>query len=116
MSQLALLSSVSRRVSETSSRIAKVRILAECLQQLAEDEVEMATLYLSGELPQGKVGIGFAALRTARQSPPSEISQLNIHAVDVELNRYASIKGTGAAAARAQLLYELFAQATAEEQ
>ena len=116
MSQLALLSSVSRRVSETSSRIAKVRTLAECLRQLAEDEVEVAALYLSGELPQGKVGIGLAALRIASQAPPSEISQLNIRAVDLELNRYASIKGAGAAGVRAQSLYELFAQATAEEQ
>lgn len=116
MSLLAVLASASQRVGATPSRKAKINALAECLQQLAEDEVEIATLYLSGELPQGKIGIGYAALRTASLALPSDISQLTIHGVDAGLTRYAVIKGAGATAARVQMLNELFAQATAEEQ
>lgn len=116
MSQLALLASASQRVGATSSRLAKIKELSECLRHLAEDEVDAATLYLSGELPQGKIGIGHAALRTASQMPPSDVSQLTVRAVGVELTRYSSIKGAGAATKKARLLNELFGQATAEEQ
>jgi DNA ligase-1 len=116
MSQLALLASTSQRVGSTSSRLAKVKELSECLRQLAEDEVDVATLYLSGEIPQGKVGIGIAALRKASEAPSSEASQLTIRAIDTELNRFSTIKGAGAAAKKTQMLNELFMQATAEEQ
>lgn len=116
MSQLALLSTVSRRVGATSSRTAKLKALAECLRQLAEDEVRVATRYLSGELPQGKIGIGYAALRTARQATAIEVPQLTIAAVDTALNKLASIRGAGAAAKRMRALEELFTQATGEEQ
>src|SRR4051812_28215658 len=111
MSQLALLASVSQRVGSTSSRLAKVKELSECLRQLADDEVDIATLYLSGDLPQGKVGIGHAALRMASNASPSEVSQLTIRAIDTELSRYSAINGAGAAAKKVQMLNELFAQA-----
>ncbi|MGC3980651.1 MAG: hypothetical protein QM808_05275 [Steroidobacteraceae bacterium] len=86
MSKLALLSSASQRVSATSSRLAKIKILGECLQQLSEDEVAIATLYLSGELPQGKIGISYAALRAVGRVAPVDISQLTIRDVDRLLN------------------------------
>jgi DNA ligase-1 len=44
------------------------------------------------------------------------VSQLTIRAIDTELNRYSAINGPGAAAKKVQMLNELFAQATAEEQ
>jgi DNA ligase-1 len=116
MSQLALLASVSERVGATSSRLAKVKELSECLRQLAEDEIETATLYLSGDLPQGKVGIGLSALRSANQARPCEVPQLARHATDAQLNRYSAIKGAGSAAKKALMLNELFMQATADEQ
>src|SRR3954464_8439489 len=114
MSQLALLASVSQRVTATSRRSIKAKELSECLRQLAEDEVDIATRYLCGELPQGKIGIGYASLRDMWQTPPGDISQLTIHDVDAALTKYASIKGSGSAAARTQVLAELFAQATHE--
>jgi DNA ligase-1 len=116
MSQLSLLASASQRVGATSRRTVKAKELSECLRELAEDEVAIATLYLSGDLPQGKIGIGYAALRSASNTPPSDVPQLTIHAVDATLTRYASIKGAGSAAVKSLVLNELFAQATADEQ
>ena len=116
MSQLALLASVSLRVGATSRRTIKAKEISECLRQLAEDEVNIATHYLSGDLPQGKIGIGFASLSSATKTAPSDVPQLTLHAVDTALTRYASIKGSGSTAAKAEALSELFAQATAEEQ
>jgi DNA ligase 1 len=116
MSQLVLLASASLRVGATSRRTTKAKELSNVLRQLAEDEIEIATQYLSGDIPQGRIGIGYASLRTAVQAPSVDVPQLTIHAVDTALTKYASIKGAGSAAARTQLLNELFSQATADEQ
>jgi len=116
MTQLAILAAVSQSLSNTSRRTLKTKALSDCLHQLAEDEVEIATLYLSGELPQGKIGIGYASLRAASHTSPSDVAQLAIHDVDKALTRYAGINGKGSAAAKAQLLVDLFSQATSEEQ
>jgi len=116
MSQLSLLASTSQRVGATPRRSVKAKELSECLRQLAEDEVEIATLYLCGELRQGKIGIGYAALRAASQAPASDVSELTIGSLDVALTKYNEIKGSGSTAAKARLLEELFIKATADEQ
>jgi DNA ligase-1 len=116
MSQLALLAATSQRVGATSKRTVKAKELSDCLQQLAENEVETATLYLSGELPQGKIGIGSASLRAAVETPPADVAQLTIQTVDSVLGNYASVKGVGSANTKAKLISDLFAEATAEEQ
>ncbi len=48
----------SRRVAETRSRLEKISALAVTLRSLGEDEIETGVAYLSGELMQGKIGIG----------------------------------------------------------
>jgi len=116
MSLFVLISQTSQLVGETSRRTLKVKALSECLRQLAEDEVEIATLYLSGELPQGKIGIGYASLRIGNQVVHVDAPQLTIHDVDRSLTQYSLIKGSGSAARRNELLSELFAQATVEGQ
>src|SRR5687767_12818019 len=108
MSQLALLVATSQRVGATSRRTAKIAELSECLRQLAEDEVVIATLYLSGELPQGRIGIGYAALREASAAAAIDVPQLTIRQVDEALTKFAAIKGTGSAAARIDALSLLF--------
>ncbi len=60
LSEIAL---ASTDVAATSSRLAKIERLAACLAQAAPDEVAIAVAYLSGVLPQGTVGVGWAALR-----------------------------------------------------
>ena len=60
LSEIAL---ASTDVAATSSRLAKIERLAGCLEHAAPDEVAIAVAYLSGVLPQGTVGVGWAALR-----------------------------------------------------
>lgn len=115
MTQLALLASASQRVGATSRRTIKAKELSDCLRELAEDEVDIATQYLSGDLPQGKIGIGYATLRSVGDTPPMDVPQLSIKDVDATLTKYMTTKGTGSTAVRTELLSELFAQATAEE-
>jgi len=102
-------------VAGTSSRLAKVARLAECIGQAAPDEVASAVAYLSGELPQGTIGVGWAALRELpppAESPPT----LELLEVDAALSRLQAIAGPGSQAARAAELLRLFGTATGSEQ
>ena len=104
----------SRDVAATSSRLAKVARLTACLREAAPGEVRVAVAYLSGELPQGTVGVGWAALR----DPPAPAAEptLDVLAVDAAVSRLQAIAGPGSQAARREELATLFARATEPEQ
>ena len=106
----------SAAVAEASSRLAKIGLLADLLRQLAPDGIEIAIGMLSGEPRQGRIGIGFATLWAARDSPASETPELQLVDVDDALTQIASIKGAGAAAVRNERLRQLLRRATRAEQ
>jgi DNA ligase 1 len=112
----ATLADTSQRVGATAARSAKTGELAALLRQLQPDEIGIAVHYLSGELPQGRIGIGPAAVSSAAASPAASLPTLSIAEVDARLATLAAISGSGTAARRAQLLRELFALATPAEQ
>jgi DNA ligase 1 len=101
-------------VTATSSRLAKVARLAECLAHATPDEVPIAVAYLSGILPQGSIGVGWAALRTLPDpaSPPPTLELLD---VDAAASRIGAMTGRGSQAARKAELERLFASATEPE-
>ncbi|MFN2644716.1 MAG: ATP-dependent DNA ligase [Burkholderiales bacterium] len=115
MTRLAELAAVSARVAATASRLAKIRELAEFLRPLAGEEIAIALPYLSGDIRQGKLAVGFAALQAAR-AEAAPAPSLTLAEVDAAFARLKQIKGKGAAEQRARLLRELFARASAEEQ
>jgi DNA ligase 1 len=116
MTLLAALVATSQRVGATSARLAKIRELAAFLRALAPDEIETGAHYLSGDTPQGRIGIGFATLRTAASSSSAEVGTLSLNELDGLLTNLAALRGTGSAAARAAALNSLFARATRDEQ
>jgi DNA ligase 1 len=116
MTLLAALVEASQRVGATGSRLSKVRELAALLRALAPDEVGISTLYLSGETPQGSIGLGYAALQEAAASAPAARASLAVADVDQALNGLALLRGAGSAARRSATLRELFARATSAEQ
>ncbi|HTE06482.1 MAG TPA: ATP-dependent DNA ligase [Planctomycetota bacterium] len=116
MTLLATVVETSRRVGETSARLAKVRALAGCLRELSPDEVEIGAHYLSGETPQGRSGIGYAALAAARGQPAATSATLSLAETDRDLQRLAELRGAGVAARRAEGLAQLFSRATEAEQ
>jgi DNA ligase-1 len=89
--------------------------LAQLLQSLAPEEVEAATHYLSGTLPQGRLGIGYSQLQTAVSDTTPVDSTLTIRDVDEVLAALQGTRGAGSAARRTDLLRGLFARATPEE-
>ncbi len=55
----------SRRVAGTSSRREKIQQITATLQRLDPHEIRAAVAYLSGEIRQGRIGIGPSGLRSA---------------------------------------------------
>jgi DNA ligase-1 len=114
---LAGLVETSGRVAATRSRSAKVGLLASLLRQLTPEEVSVAVPYLSGDLRQGRIGIGWAALRDARAAAPAaDDPSLALLEVDGAFSRIAGTAGPGSAGRRARELAELLGRATAAEQ
>ena len=108
----------SRQVAATSGRRAKIDLLAALLQRAAADEIETAIAALSGSLRQGRIGVGYAALRAVRPTPERAADRptLDLITLDAALEQVARTRGKGSAATKDRLLRELFARATAEEQ
>ena len=115
MTPLAEVVRTSILVAGDSSRLAKTRLIAGCLRRLEPDEVEIAIPYLSGETRQGKLALGYSALRACAGQPASTPA-LALREVDAAFTALKASKGKGSAAQRSRLLQDLFGKATAEEQ
>jgi len=107
---------VSQRVVATAARLGKVRELASFLRALAAEDIEVAVHYLSGQLPQGKIGIGGALVRAAAGSRSSTDPMLSIAEVNRALQAIADDHGPGSVVRREQALRAVFERATQEEQ
>ena len=116
MTALAALVATSEQVGATSARRGKIAALATFLATVPADELELAVHYLAGELPQGRVGIGYASLERAADAALAHGSGLTLTDVDRSVAGLAALAGVGAAARREQALRELFARAGPDEQ
>ena len=115
--KLAELVDTSRRVSEVSGRLEKVRLLASLLGQAPTEEIEIAVAFLSGSIRQSRIGVGYAALQAAMPATEPEGPSLELAEVDAAFTRIAGVgPGKGSNAERQRLLRELLARATHEEQ
>src|SRR5579863_5437361 len=111
---LAEIAKVSREVGATSARLAKVESLAGALREAGSLEVPVAVAYLSGELPQRQIGVGWAALRDG--FPAAAVPELSLSEVDAGFSAIGAVSGKGSAAGRKALVGQLFGRATADEQ
>ena len=111
---LAEIAKVSQAVATTSARLAKIDMLAAALREAGPLEVPIAVAYLSGELPQRQIGVGWAALRDG--FPPAAAPTLGLAEVDAAFAAIGAVTGKGSAAARKALVGELFGRATSAEQ
>lgn len=102
-------------MAATRGRLAKIELLAALLKQARADEVEAVIAYLSGTVLQPKLGVGWAGLQAAKVQA-AETPSLEITDVHRTLALVASAAGKGSAGKKTQLLSELFARVTVEEQ
>jgi DNA ligase-1 len=105
----------SRRVADTSKRLEKIGLLASLLRQLSPEEIEIVVQFLAGQTRQGRIGIGYAALRDARNSPAPSPT-LEILDIDRILQSITEVNGSGSQGRRLGLLQAMFARATEAEQ
>ena len=89
---LASVVETSRKVAETTKRLAKIDLLATLLRQLHPDEVEIVVAFLSGSTRQGRIGIGWATLRNATAAPAEQAS-IEIIEVDRILDELTKVRG-----------------------
>jgi DNA ligase-1 len=105
----------SAAVAATPSRLEKTRLIADCLRALEPEEVETALPYLSGELRQGRLTLGYSSLQSA-MGDPAAAPALSLRDVDSAFERLKTVKGKGAASLRQSEVRALFEKATAQEQ
>jgi DNA ligase-1 len=101
-------------VAETRARSKKIERLASMLRDARGDEVGVAVAYLSGALPHGAIGVGWATLRDV--PPPAATPSVEVLEVDETLRRIGSTAGAGSRAERKRLVTTLFGRATELEQ
>jgi DNA ligase 1 len=103
-------------VGGTSSRLTKVAHIADLLRRAAPDRelVTIVVSWLSGELRQRQIGVGWASLRS--RPPAASHPTLTIAGVDAAFSEIGAVSGKGSQARRAQLVAGLFAAATEAEQ
>jgi DNA ligase 1 len=117
----------SAAVAGTSARSAKIEQIAALLRQVPTGEVKVAVAFLSGEILQGQIGVGYAALSgllrfgpagrddpAAAEAPAAEPS-LTLTDVNVAFDAIGAITGPGSQAERRRLLGEFFGRATERE-
>jgi DNA ligase-1 len=104
----------SREVADTSSRSAKVTILAELLRALDPGEVPVVAALLSGVPRQGRIGVGYAGVSRSGRAPVGG-DALGVEDLDRALTEIQETTGTGSADRRRQLLDGLFARASEDE-
>lgn len=115
MASLADLVATSRAVGETRSRNAKLARLADYFRPLDPDSLAVAASYLSGQLPQGKIGIGWSSAAKAHAVSGAEAATLALRDVDGALSTLAAASGPGSVRLRKETLERLFSAATSDE-
>src|SRR4051812_32669463 len=106
----------SNAVARTRSRLQKTAALADVLRRMGPDEVAVGVAYLSGALAQGRVGLGWSAISSARGTAAAATPSLDVLDVHTAFEHISRTSGSGAATTRARLLADLFSRATEAEQ
>jgi len=108
----------SQAVAATSRRGVKIDKIGGLLRTAGPAEVPVVVAFLSGELRQRQIGVGYAALSgmlsgdgAAGETTPT----LTVGEVDSAFAEVGAVTGAGAQAARKRLLAGLFTRATAGE-
>ncbi|WAJ46722.1 ATP-dependent DNA ligase [Mycobacterium sp. Aquia_216] len=103
-------------VGATSSRLTKVARIADLLTRAAADPelITIVVSWLSGELPQRQIGVGWASLRS--RPPAAAQPELTVSGVHTTFTAIGAVSGKGSQVRRAELLTTLLAAATESEQ
>ncbi len=131
--------STSAGVAGTPGRRAKIDQIAELLARVPVDEVPIAVAFLSGDLTQRQIGVGYAALMGLPDSAPAEgaapakaaladavaaeeahttpasQASLSLTETDAAFEEIGALAGPGSQGRRRELLASLVGRATEDE-
>jgi ATP-dependent DNA ligase I len=118
----------SEAVAGAPGRRVKIDELASLLRRAAPDEVPVAVAFLSGELRQRQIGVGYAAIGGLLGAAPGAVADaagpaksagtglpLTLADTDAAFAAIGAVAGPGAQAERRRLLGEVFARASEAE-
>jgi DNA ligase 1 len=118
----------SAAVAATPGRLAKIDEIARLLRQVPADEIAVAVSFLSGDLTQRQIGVGYAALTdlmggygsasqpaSAEVGAPAPEPRLTLAETDASLGQIGALAGQGSQAERRRLLAGLLGRATEAE-
>jgi ATP-dependent DNA ligase I len=118
----------SAAVAGTPGRLAKIETIARLLLDVPSREIAVAVSFLSGDLTQRQIGVGYAALTdlmggygpaasvtSAAIGQPAPAPQLTLAETDEALGQIGVLAGPGSQAERRRLLARLLSRATETE-
>ncbi len=114
--QFQALAELSDEISRESSRLEKSRQLAKALAPLEPGEAFISASYLSGELPEGPLGIGHATLQRIAGGTPASTATLDVCEVSRRLTEIGAQRGPASSRRKLDLLTHLFARCTPIEE
>jgi DNA ligase-1 len=106
---------VSKRVSVTAHKKEKTSFLAEFLKRGQGQEITLAASYLSGQIPQGSLGIGWAILQKALGNLDRQPRPLSLLAVNRFFDEIAQSRGASSVENKVKALRDLFSSAREDE-
>jgi DNA ligase-1 len=108
----------SAAVAASRSRLVKIAQIASLLRRADPAEVEVVVAFLSGELRQRQIGVGYAAIASldgpARPGSPAA-APLTVTETDAIFAEMGAVTGAGAQARRRSLLAGIFGRAAPAE-
>ncbi len=118
----------SAAVAARPGRLAKIDAIAVLLRDVPSAEIAVAVSFLSGDLTQRQIGVGYAALTdlmggygpaagvgSAALDQPPHVPQLTLAETDQALGEIGALAGQGSQAERRRLLARLLSRATETE-
>src|SRR5258707_14325376 len=96
------------RVRATPKKGEKVALLADLLRETEGRETALCALYLTGTLPQGKIGLGWRTIQAATSDTPASGPPLALLDVDRAFDAIAADAGAGSTERRVHALRTLF--------
>jgi DNA ligase 1 len=116
--QLLDVVTASTEVGASSARLKKIGRIADLLRRAGDEGdaklIAVVVSWLSGELPQRQIGVGWASLRSL--PPAAAEPSLTVLDVDARFSEIGTVSGKGSQGRRTELLAGLFGQATDAEQ
>jgi DNA ligase 1 len=106
----------SAAVAAAPGRLAKIDLIARLLREVPPAEIGVAVSFLSGELTQRQIGVGYAALtEPGPLAAEPDAPELSLTETDQVLGQIGALAGPGSQGGRRSLLAGLLGRATGPE-